>query len=259
MKKIRLGIIGCGGIAHEVAAFVEKELSTYLSIAALYDIDSARAAELKKNIQRKTVTVYSSISQVVEDCDLILETAVGDIVRELLNLCIRYKKDVILLSIGGIFSCEDLFAAIKKSGICVYHPSGAIAGVDGVYAASLSNIRKLTLTTSKPPTGLGTEVDKPEILFEGSPREAYRRYPRNINVAATLFLASNYENMNVVIKVDPALKRNIHIIELESSIANMRIELENKPLPSNPKTSALAAASTNALLAKMFSPIKIGI
>ena len=59
--------------------------------------------------------------------------------------------------------------------------------------------------------------------------------------------------------MDPTIKRNIHRVELKSDIVNMITEVENLPLASNPKTSAMAAASTKALLAKMLSPIKVGV
>lgn len=261
MEKLKLGILGCGGIAHEVVEFIVSDLSDKIEIVALSDVDAYKANDLKTKCNDGSVEILSDIDALVKMSDMVLETAVGEVVRPLLESCLKYNKDVILLSIGGILACEDLIDQITANGIDVYHPSGAISGVDAVYAASYSNITKLCLTTSKPPTGLGGQeaVSEAKILFEGSAKEAYKLFPRNINVAATLFIASRYDDLKVVIKVDPAIKRNIHRVELESDIVNMITEVENLPLASNPKTSAMAAASTKALLAKMFSPIKVGV
>lgn len=260
MKKIKLGIVGCGGIANEVVDFINSDLKDNIEISVLMDVDQERLNSLKSKLI-STVKIVETYDDLADSCDMVLETAVGEIVRPLLESCIKFKKDVILLSIGGIFSCEDLIERIKVDGLNVYHPSGAISGVDAVYAASYSKISELTLTTSKPPMGLKGQEDvvEPKVLFEGTAKEAYKLFPRNINVAATLYIASRFEELKVVIKVDPAIKRNIHRIELKSDIVNMVTEVENLPLKSNPKTSAMAAASTKALLAKMFSPIKVGV
>ena len=188
MKKIKLGIIGCGGIANEVIDFVVSKLSKQMCVSCLYDIDSQRVIESKVRIGKPLVKVASSIEEVVQNCDLVLETAVGEIVKDLLLSCIKYKKDVILLSIGGIFSCQDLIPKITKRGINVYHPSGAIAGVDAVYAASYSDIKKLTLTTSKPPQGLAGQDDLKKaknIIFRISARGLQAipaKYKRSSNI-----------------------------------------------------------------------------
>lgn len=261
MEKLKLGILGCGGIAHEVVEFIVEQLSDKIKIVALSDVDAYRANDLKEKCVDDDVLILSDIEDLVETSDMVLETAVGEVVRPLLESCLKHKKDVILLSIGGILSCDDLIDKIQANGIDVYHPSGAISGVDAVYAASYSKINKLCLTTSKPPAGLGGQetVSEAKVLFEGTAKEAYKLFPRNINVAATLYIASRYEDLKVIIKVDPAIKRNVHRIELQSDIVNMVTEVENLPLASNPKTSAMAAASTKALLGKMFSPIKVGV
>lgn len=261
MDKLKLGILGCGGIAHEVVDFIVADLSDKVEIVALSDVDAYRANELKDKCKDESVQILSDIDTLVQCSDMVLETAVGEVVRPLLESCLQHNKDVILLSIGGILACDDLIDKIKENGIDVYHPSGAISGVDAVYAASYSNIKSLCLTTSKPPSGLGGQetVSEAKVLFEGTAKEAYKLFPRNINVAATLYIASRFEDLKVVIKVDPSIKRNIHRIELESDIVNMVTEVENLPLASNPKTSAMAAASTKALLGKMFSPIKVGV
>ncbi|MBA3506970.1 MAG: DUF108 domain-containing protein [Betaproteobacteria bacterium] len=48
--------------------------------------------------------------------------------------------------------------------------------------------------------------------------------------------------MHIII-ADPAINRNIHMLEAEGAAGRIRFEVEAYPMPSNPKTSALAAYS----------------
>jgi len=88
--------------------------------------------------------------------------------------------------------------------------------------------------------------------------EAVKYFPKNINVAATLLLASSFKDVEVCIKADPRLKRNVHQILAEAKEAKVDIRVQNVPSESNPKTSALAILSTQYLLKKIFSSFKIG-
>ncbi|MBN3041297.1 MAG: DUF108 domain-containing protein, partial [Candidatus Omnitrophica bacterium] len=69
---------------------------------------------------------------------------------------------------------------------------------------------------------------------------------------------SSFKNIQVFIKADPGLKRNIHKIEIDARQARINIEVENIPSQKNPKTSALTILSVQYLLEKIFSPFKIG-
>ena len=184
---------------------------------------------------------------------------------------LTFKKDVIVLSVGALITEPSLLRKARQRGIRLYIPSGAVCGVDGVGALSGNMIEVVELTTSKPPAGLSgvrylnekkvgiKGLRKPKIVFQGSVTEAVRCFPRNINVAATLFLASGgSENMKVVIRVDPRLKRNVHKVYVRARAATVTIEVENVSSPHNPKTSYLTILSIHHLLEKMVSSLKVG-
>ena len=95
-------------------------------------------------------------------------------------------------------------------------------------------------------------------MFKGGVSEAIKYFPQNINVAAILLLASSFKGVEVVIKADPKVKRNIHRIEINTEEAKISISVENVPSKVNPKTSTLAILSTQCLLKKIFSSFKIG-
>jgi len=187
-----------------------------------------------------------------------------------LREAVRYRKDVVILSVGALLDSTAILAQARRRNINVYVPSGAVCGVDALGALSMGSIEKITLTTSKPPKGLiGADYLKQQkidldglreehCVFKGNVAEAVKHFPKNINVAATILLASSFGDVQVYIKAAPRLKRNVHQIQIEAKEARVSITVESVPSSRNPKTSALAILSTQCLLKKMFSPFKIG-
>ncbi|MFH1772534.1 MAG: aspartate dehydrogenase domain-containing protein [Candidatus Omnitrophota bacterium] len=268
MKKASVGIIGCGAIGSEVAFFLEKELSGKTNISVLADIYEEKAQSLREKLSSRP-KIYS-LKDTVSKVDLIIEAASVDAARCCLKEVYGKKKDIIILSIGALIGENEFLRKVQENGTRVWVPSGAICGVDGLGALSMGKIQSIKLITSKPPAGLigasyleENKIDlscltEEKIIFKGGVKEAISCFPRNINVAATLLLASSSEKVEVIIKADPQLKRNIHRIEIKSSHASVAIEVQNIPSKNNPKTSALAILSTQYLLKKMFSSLKIG-
>jgi aspartate dehydrogenase len=265
MRRRRLAIIGCGSIGTSVAGFLDRKLAEKIEVTSVFDVEPGQVAKIIKTLHHSKPSAAKSIEAAVKRADLVLETAAGEVVGAVVQAAAAAGKDAVVLSIGGFLADPSLISLADKAGINLYLPSGAIAGVDGILAAATGKITSLTLTTSKPPSGLkGTSADEKAsdrrtVLFEGSPREAYKKFPRNINVAATLLMASHYPRIKVKIVLDPAIKRNVHRVELESDICRMTVELENIPSRDNPRTSAMAIASTNAFFLKMFSGLKPGV
>jgi len=268
MKKIKIGIIGCGAIGGEVALYIDKELKDSAFVYALTDIDEEKALKLQEKMSR--APKICDMDNLIKSADLVVETANVSAAKSILKKVLAWKKDVIVLSVGALIDSSFIISEARKKGINIYVPSGAICGADGLGALSKGTIEKVTLTTSKPPKGLIgadylkkkkidlTNLKKEKIIFEGGVKEAVKYFSKNINVAATLVLASSFKNVTVRIKADPRLKRNVHCIEVEAKEAKISVKVENVPSKANPKTSALAILSTQRLLDKIFSPLKVG-
>ena len=166
-----------------------------------------------------------------------------------------------IMSVGALMDIEfkeKVHKIAQKNKAKVYAPSGAIVGLDGIKAASIGKITQASLTTRKAPKSLGREVEEEEILFEGKASEAVKKFPLNINVAATISLACN-RDIDVKIIVDPKVDRNVHEIMAKGDFGEFKTTTKNYPCAANPKTSMLAALSAIRLLKSFNETISVGM
>ena len=98
------------------------------------------------------------------------------------------------------------------------------------------------------------------VIFKGSVANAVKAFPRNINVAATLALASQCRRKILIrIIVSPEYKTNSHTIELKGKFGRIVTQTDNLVCPDNPKTSYLAVLSAIQMPKQFPSTVKIGV
>src|ERR1700685_1447638 len=224
-SKIRVGILGCGAIGSRIAKSIKTQCSDHAVVSALFDINPAKALNLQKYIPQKNV-VKKSYQELLAGSDLVIEAVNAPDTHQLVRSAILAKKDVLVMSVGKFIEGESIFKLAQKQGVRVLIPSGAIAGIDAIKAASLQRIDHVTLTTRKPIYGFAdnayvqerrinlSQIKKETILFEGNVREAVKCFPQNINVAATIALASNSKDkLRIRITTSSEFKVNSHEIE----------------------------------------------
>ena len=268
--KEKIGIIGCGNIGLQVAGFVKKELGSKFVLACLWDNNKPA---LTRAFRKFKVKPAGSLQNLIKKCSIIVECASQDAVQQLFSWPELLKnKRIIVISIGGIIeNLDKILPLLEKYHIELYIPSGAICGIDGISSAALGKVKKCLITTTKPPRGLEgssylskrrislKNLTQEKVVFSGDVFKAVKYFPKNINVAATLYLALQRKvKVKVKIIASPFVKRNIHRVELLSNVANIKLEVENLPSVSNPKTSALTVFSINKLLSNLASFLKIG-
>lgn len=255
---MKIGIIGCGAIGSDVAIAIDK--IEEIEKIYLYDIDENKARALCKKVKKAE---FKKVEDFLEDVDVVFEAASQQAVIEYGEKVLRAGKDLIIMTIGALFD-DDLrekLARIARENRCkIYLPSGAACGIDGVKAASMAKLDYVTLVTTKPPEAFGRRYDKRTVIFEGNAREAVKKFPRNINVAACLSLAGiGFDRTTVKIIADPVVTRNSHKILAHGEFGRLRAEIENMPNPNNPKSSYMASLSAIATIKKILDPIQVGV
>lgn len=254
---MNLGIIGCGAIGTDVAKAADKMKE--IKKIYLYDIDKKASDNLLKNCKKAEI---QSVEKFLEHVDVVFEGASQQAVNEYAEQLLKAGKNLILMSVGSLFddSFRKKLEKIAREKNCkIYVPSGAICGIDGILSASVDGLTEVTLVTTKPPSSLDRSLDARIVLFEGNARDAVKKFPQNINVAASLSLAGKgFDETKVEIVADPVVTRISHKILAHGAFGRLRIELENMPNPNNPGSSYMASLSAIATLRRIIDPIQIG-
>ena len=254
-RRLKVGIVGCGAIGGGIARYISKELKKDCQLTGLYDIQYGRVEKLRRELSIGPIG-KDSLQALLKSCDLMIEAVNANSTKEIVREALLNKKDVIAMSAGKLLNAQDLFIFARKRGCHLLIPSGAIAGIDAIKSASLARIRKINLTTRKPLNGFANNsylvkkgvdfaaIKKETVLFKGSVDSAVKFFPQNINVAATLALASQARNkITVCIMTSPKYKSNSHEIEIMGDLGRIVTRTDNVVSPENPKTSYLAVLS----------------
>ena len=268
-KKKKLGIIGCGSIGTEIAQAIDRG-GIHATLYACFDIDKSKFDAMSAKL-KNIKPLFMPLEELIKNCDLVVECAHKDSVKQIFQLAINNFRDIMFLSAGGVMENTNLIEEAKSKMINVYVPSGAVVGLDGPDAAKYQGLHKVTLITRKPPKAFkgvkslkdrGIDVDaiKTEtVVYEGNAIGAVKEFPQNINVAATLSLAGvGPEHTHVRIVIDPFITNNVHEILVEGDFGRFRAITENLPSPNNPKTSYLTSLSAIVMIKKIVESIHIG-
>ncbi|MHB1652600.1 MAG: aspartate dehydrogenase [Desulfitobacteriaceae bacterium] len=264
---MKIGLIGSGSIGQFLLQEINlKKILPNVTIKSIFD-ERSELLEFLKEISCKFDCEYvtDKTKFLLSDIDLYVECANPVVAKTYALEILKQGKNMLIVSVGALVD-EDFI--IQISNLCienncqVYIPSGAIGGLDALSAARvLGEIEYVRLITRKPPKALSLKVenDEPVVVFCGTAAEAIAKFPQNINVAISLSLAGiGAKKTSVTIIADPNVKRNVHEIWVKGAFGEMRVQVENFSMPSNPKTSYLAALSTLSILQRIVEPIKFG-
>ena len=256
-----IGIIGTGNIAAYLLEQVNGNRMANGKITAIFGRNQEVGHRLS---ERYEVNFYTDLQAFLKaPLDIVVEAATVEAAGLYLKEVVAHKKDLVVSSIG-VFKDIGFLDEIKKmaesAGTHIFLPSGAIGGLDVLQSAKATGgLEKVQITTRKSPASLGIEAGEEKVIFDGSAYEAVDKFPKNVNVALVLAIAGiGIEKTRVRVIVDPAIERNTHTIEAEGKFGKMQLQVENNPMPSNPKTSLLAALSILAVLQNKDRALRIG-
>jgi len=254
---MNLGIIGCGAIGTDVGLAADKMKE--IKKIYLFDIKPSASKRLCDSLKKAEI---KPVKDFLNDVDVVFEAASQDAVDEYALDVVKAGKDLVIMSVGSLLDDDfksKLERVARKNHCKIYLPSGAVCGIDGILSASVDVVDEVTLVTTKPPASLGREYSRRTVVFEGCAREAVKKFPMNINVAASLSLAGiGFDKTKVEIVADPVVTRISHKILAHGRFGRLRAEIENMPNPKNPKSSYMASLSAIATLRRIVNPIQIG-
>ena len=263
---VRVGLVGCGTIGTQLALAIERRYRGTAYLTALHDVDVACARRLQHRLSSSPPLL--PLARLIARSDLVLEAASVAVAGRVAAAALRANRQVLIMSSGGLVMDSRWKRALARSKGRMYVPSGALAGVDGIKAMAVGRIRRVSLTTRKPPRALQdapyvrrkrlrlSSLTRPRVIFQGSAAQAIAAFPHNTNIAATLTLASSV-SPKVQVVADPTIRVNRHELTVESDCGRITCQIESRP-SRNPKTSELAVRSAVATLDRIFNTLQVG-
>jgi aspartate dehydrogenase len=262
---IKIAVAGAGAIGSAVCRALLDGIEGF-ELTAISDLNPENA---KKLIGRDHLN-FVPVETISNTADWVVEALPAREVPGLAQQVLSKGKTLVAISSSALLLYPDIIKLAQQGGRILV-PSGAIAGIDGIAALAEQGISLLKIKTTKPPMSYSgapyivqnnidlTGIHTGKQIFAGHALEAAAAFPANINVAATLTLASRLspEQVQVEAWADPLVKSNTHEIFVENKSSRLSYKIENVPSPENPKSSALTALSVIALLRRQTSTLSI--
>src|SRR5579871_638338 len=119
---LKVGILGVGAIGRTIATAIdEKQVNAQL--VALCDQQEDVARQLSAQLSSKTGVM--SIAEMLAQTDVAIEAASQAALPSFVPAAIAHKRNVIILSVGGLLGHDDWFRQATEKGCKIYVPSGA--------------------------------------------------------------------------------------------------------------------------------------
>jgi aspartate dehydrogenase len=249
-----VGLIGFGTLARQTVDALKDQPVTWVVLLR----------EGSKAAVPAGMVVVRNIEDLADNHPRIVVEAAGQAsVSSYVPSLLRSGIPVVVASVGALAdeqTAREISQSRTASGARLVIPSGAIGGLDYLAAVARLPDTRVRYVLRKPVAAWQTELSalglsqtkRPVTLFEGTPEEAARHYPRNLNAAYTAALTVSPTPVTVTVIADPGIELNIHELEVESAAGTATFRFANTPSATNPRTSAVTALSLAAAVRCFF-------
>lgn len=267
---MRIGIAGFGTSGNAVAAAIAAGAIPGMQITAVSarDLEKARDNAARINSAIRIV----ALDELADHCDIVVETATGAAMPDIVDAVVAKGRDLICVSAGGLMNIPHLEEFARRHGARIHIATGAIAGLDILRSAAEGDVSRVHLKTRVKPESLVNEpyllengMDfraqtprQPVRVFRGKASDAAKSFPRHLNVAVSVSLAGiGFDRTTIELWLDPTVQGAVHLLEIEAENIGLTLESRNVP-SSNPKTSRIVAPSILAALRSYVATIRVG-
>ncbi len=271
---VKLGILGCGNIGRFVMRNLTREEFKAFELKMIADLPMNEPA--LKELSETYGCSYTTdpISLASSGLDVVLEAAKPVAVRDYAPAILRAGISMVTMSVGAYADSSVLAEArraAEEGGSRLLLPTGGIAGIDNLKAASLAGIQEARLVMTKAPKSLAGApyfdehpidlfaIKEPTVIFEGTAAEAIKGFPSNVNVAVAFSLATlGPEMTKLQVVCDPGADQIKVELYARGNTGELKVEVVNYPSPDNPRTSYQACMSALATLLRFVDPVQMG-
>ena len=195
---LSIGVVGCGAIGRAILRAADDG-TLGMGVAGVTSRSESSARDFLGTLN--SPVPYLSLGELIEQADLIVEAAGGDVAPGLVKAAFDAGKGAMVISVGALIAHPELLDLARERGCRLLMPSGAIIGLDGIKAAAVGRIDHVVMESRKGPAALegaphvvnnGIDLESLEeetVIFSGSAREACIGFPANLNVAAAVSFA----------------------------------------------------------------------
>lgn len=208
-----------------------------------------------------------TIEKALRSSDLVAECAGVEAVAGLGPAVVDAGRDLLVTSVGALID-PGLRATLLTGPGRLFVSTGAVGGLDVLSVASRNGgLDSVALTTTKSPATVlqpwMSDLERhrvisatgPVVAFTGPVAEAIARFPKSLNVAVALALATNsWDHLTVTMAADPAATLTTHRIMARGTAGEYEFSIRNRPHPDNPATSGIVPTAVLAGIARRARP-----
>ena len=246
---LRVTVLGGGAIGSTVA--------TALSSGAVRNAHLVGVVVRNPHTAKVGPFPWLTLDDALAQSDLVVECAGVPAVQVEGLRVIEAGVNLLISSVGALidrpFRERMLFGG---PGRC-FTTTGAMGGLDVLAAASRDGgLSSLQLVSTKSPAAVVQEwmsederrevleSTRPVTVFSGSVDEAIRLFPRSLNVAVALALATDlWDAMEVTMVANLAATLTTHAVSASGRSGDYEFTMRHRPHPDNPATSGVVPAA----------------